>query len=135
MSAKLLFVLLLLSALFVQSVGMADSTRLYRCEGANGQIEFRQDRCHDGRQQEIEIEDVKMGWDAPVYKVEVKKRKSASKTRRAAKSRAKKDEKCFKTRQRLESLNRKMRRGYKAGKGADLRHRRRQYEEYLDRFC
>ncbi len=135
MSVKSLALLLPLSALFSHTVAVADSTRLYRCEGEYGQVEFRQTPCIEGRQQEVEVENVLMGWDAPAVKVDVKKRKSAGKTRKVGNKSAKNDERCFKMRQRLDTLNRKLRRGYKAGQGADLKHRRRQYEEYLGRYC
>ncbi len=113
---------------------MADTTRIYRCEVDSGRVEFRQMPCRTGDQEILELEDVKMGWDAPVPKVEIKAKKSANKTRPA---RAKKvsAQSCFKKRQSLESVNRKLRRGYKAGQGVELRHRRRQYEDYLSRFC
>jgi hypothetical protein len=113
----------------------SQSTRLYRCEDGNGHVEFRQGLCPAGRQQEVEVEDVRMGWDAPAVEVKVKKRKAPAPSRKTAAGSAKLELKCFKSQQRLESVNRKLRRGYKAGQGADLRHRRRQYEEYLRRFC
>ncbi len=124
-----------LTWLMLQGNAGAETTRLYRCENEFGQIEFRQGLCSEGRQQEVQVEDVRMGWDAPAVKVEVKKPKSAARARKASASGQKKVERCFKTRQRLESLNRKMRQGYKAGQGADLRHKRRQYEAYLGQFC
>ena len=82
--------------------------------------------------------DVKVGWEAPSATVKIKKKKRKSKSRKNSSSRRSKDkmaEKCFKTEQKLETVNRKLRRGYKAGKGADLRHKRDQYEAYLSRFC
>lgn len=132
---------LLLAALFgLSGAGSADSTRVYRCTGEDGQVEFRQGPCVEGLQQELEIEDVEVGWEAPAATVERngRPRKTAAKKNRISSSRTdqkKREEKCLKTEQRLENINRKLRRGYKAGKGADLRHKRRQYEEYLDRLC
>ncbi len=139
-SHPLLLQSLLLPALFcLPCSGPADSTRIYRCTGEHGQVEFRQGPCVDGSsQQELEIEDVKVGWEAPAATVEVKKRSKKTEATKTSASRAnskKQEEKCFKVEQRLENTNRKLRRGYKAGKGADLRHKRRQYEEYLERFC
>jgi hypothetical protein len=136
----LLWQSLLLPALFCLSCpGFADITRVYRCTGEHGQVEFRQGPCVDGSsQQELEIEDVKVGWEAPAATVEVKKRPgktTAKKSSSPSGNSKKQEEKCLKTEQRLENINRKLRRGYKAGKGADLRHKRRQYEEYLDRLC
>ncbi len=130
--------LLLPALLCLPCAGFADSTRVYRCTGEHGQVEFRQRPCIDGSQQELEIEDIEVGWEAPAAKVEVKKRPRKTTTKKSGTSSAnnkKREEKCLKTEQKLENINRKLRRGYKAGKGADLRHKRRQYEEYLDRLC
>ena len=135
MSVQMFFTGLILFVSLIHGPAAADSTRLFRCENQHGQIEFRQGPCIEGRQQEVEVRDVRMGWDVPVYKVEVKKRKPAAKAKKGSNKNGKKKERCFKTRQRLDSVNRKLRRGYKAGQGADLRHKRRQYEEYLGQFC
>jgi len=139
-SHPLLLQSLLLPALFcLPCSGPADSTRVYRCTGEHGQVEFRQGPCVDGSsQQELEIEDVKVGWEAPAAAVEVKKRPgktTAKKSSTSSGNSKKREEQCLKTEQRLENINRKLRSGYKAGKGADLRHKRRQYEEYLERLC
>jgi hypothetical protein len=114
----------------------SDSTKVYRCVSAQGATEYRQRPCVSGTQEELEIEDAKVGWDAPAVTVESRPAKKVSKTRRSSRSaRDRQKERCFKTEQRLESLNRRLRKGYRAGRGADLRHRRRQYEAYLDEFC
>lgn len=100
-------------------------------------MEFRQGPCIKGTQKELEIVDVKVGWEAPSATVKISKKKRKSKTKRRSNSshKDKMAQKCFRTEQKLESVNRNLRRGYKAGKGADLRHKRRQYEAYLSRFC
>lgn len=128
----------LISALDYPDVVSAGSTRVYRCAAADGRVEFRQTPCAQGSQEELHIEDVKVGWDAPAVRVDPPKRKAKSgraKNSAAAKRKAKKADKCFKKEQNLETLNRRLRRGYKAGQGADLRHRRRQIEAYLNQFC
>ena len=80
-----------------------------------------------------------MGWEAPPATPQVKKKRSKTKStgssRSSRRSADKQAQKCFKTEQRLENVNRRLRRGYKASRGSDLRHARRQYEAYLDRFC
>lgn len=129
---------LLLPALVLPCAGFSDSTKVYRCTGEHGQVEFRQGRCVDGSQQELEIKDVEVGWEAPAAAVEVEKRPRKTIKRKSVASSGnskKREERCLKTEQKLENINRKLRRGYKAGKGADLRHKRRQHEEYLERFC
>ena len=116
----------------------ADSTLVFQCTLGDGRVEFRQTLCADGDQQELEIKDVKVGWEAPTATVKLTK-KSAKKARKSSGSSSRRKEKqakdCFKTEQKLENVNRRLRRGYKAGQGSDLRHKRRQYEAYLGRFC
>jgi len=126
----------MLGGLMFLGAGTAVAAKMYRCDDGNGGIEFRQSVCTEGRQREVEVRDVKMGWDAPIPEVRIKEKdKPKNRARKASKSRAKTDQQCFKKQQQLESVNRKLRSGYKAGKGADLRHRRRQYEDYLSKFC
>ncbi len=128
------FVGVLLSCLFTPVFAMADSTRIYRCETENGRVEFRQMPCRTGDQEILDVEDVRVGWDAPVPKVGTSLKKSVKKPK-PAKTKKASAQSCFKKRQRLESVNRTLRRGYKAGQGVELRHRRRQYEDYLSHFC
>lgn len=136
---RLCRVLLLLVLTGVATGCLADSTRVYRCTQDNGKVEFRQTSCADGSQQELEIKDVKVGWEAPTATVKLTKKRKTPKAKRASdasrRNREKQAKDCFKTEQKLENVNRKLRRGYKAGKGSDLRHQRRQYEAYLGRFC
>ena len=128
--------ILLLSILIcLPGTATPDSTRVYRCTGEDGRVEFRQGPCSDGVQQELEIEDVEVGWDAPAVEVKVKKRPKRSSRPSSSSNDKRLREKCLKKRQQLENVNRKLRRGYKAGQGADLRHKRRQHEEYLDQIC
>lgn len=118
---------------------LAESTKVFRCTREDGHMEFRQIPCREGSQQELEIEDVMVGWEAPAATVELSKKRAKPKSRKTSASSRRNKEKqakdCFKTEQRLENVNRKLRRGYKAGQGSDLRHQRRQYEAYLGRFC
>lgn len=121
-------------SLYAATGVQADAVRVYRCVGASGEIGFQQVPCRVGKEQVLHIEDVKVGWDAPVIQIEPRRKPKPVK-RPAGKKRKTSDKACFNKRQRLESVNRKLRRGYKAGQGADLRHRRRQYEAYLSRYC
>ncbi len=136
---KRLYSLLLTALLCLPWASFAGSTKVYRCTGEHGQVEFRQVPCVSGSQQELEFKDVEVGWEKPAAAGEVKKRPRKTTTKKSVASRGnsskKREEKCLKAEQRLETVNRKLRRGYKAGKGADLRHKRRQYEEYLERLC
>jgi hypothetical protein len=112
-------------------------TRVYRCESDSGEVSFSQRPCTEGEQSELQIEEVKSGWDAPVVPLpSLRQRKPPRRNAPVPrKTQSKIPEKCFKTRQRLEDVSRRLRRGYKPGRGDDLRHQRRQYEAYLSRFC
>ncbi len=116
------------------ALGLGQSTKVYRCERADGRIEFRQGPCLRGEQDELLINDVRTGWDAPVSKVKRETRK-AKRNKTKTSKKAVSDKTCFSKRQRLEAVNRKLRRGYKAGQGVKLRDRRREYEAFLSRFC
>jgi hypothetical protein len=122
---------------WVAEVPAGEGTTIYRCVSERGVPEFRQRPCAPGVAQErLEFEEVKVGWEAfaaPVRSAPVRRAPASRPVARRA--RAGQKERCFRTAQRLESVNRQLRRGYRAGRGADLRHRRRQYEAYLDEFC
>lgn len=128
------YLLTLLCALLTVPMAGAQTTKVFRCVGEFGRIEFRQGPCITGTQEELLLKDEPVGWEAPKHKVTIK-RKPTNSPKRVIKSSGKSAQQCFKTEQRLETVNRKLRRGYKAGKGADLRHKRRQYEAYLSQFC
>ena len=120
----------------------AATTTLYRCTTESGVVEFRQTQCPRGKAKQIRIEDVQTGWTAPEkMRIESpasevrkgKKRGESGGGKPSARDQA--AEKCFTKRQQLERVNRKLRAGYKAGQGTALRQRRRDYEDYLRRFC
>lgn len=123
---------------------LSADTSVYRCDTPDGVIEFSQLPCAEGaNEQEIFIQDRKTGWvpnDTPSRRTTKKtgkprnrKRKPAGADRAAAQAR--REERCWKKRQLLEGVNRKLRRGYKAGQGVKLRDRRRDFEAYIRKFC
>ena len=132
----------LLSWLFMAAPEAAET--VFRCTLADGRIEFSQYTCRDGVQEELQIEDRLVGWDAPrvALKTEQQSRSNKgqkSRNRRLAKAarreRERRDKNCWKKEQQVEKIQWRMRRGYKAGKGVELRRRRREYEAYLRKFC
>lgn len=124
------------------AVDLAAETTAYRCTGDDGKIEFRQGPCASGTEaEEIGIADRQTGWTPPAPMPEVTTRKE-QKARGGGESsseqdaaQAKRDDQCWNKRHQLDEVNWKLRRGYKPGKDVALRHKRRDYEEYIDRYC
>jgi len=134
--APLLLLLLLLLA------DTAADTNLYRCVASDGKVEFRQTFCAENTEErEVRVEDRKTGWEPAKTGVEKKARGSATPNKRKRKAknddadRSRQKEQCWEKRQLLETVSWKLRRGYKAGKGVELRHKRRAYEDYVSRYC
>jgi hypothetical protein len=131
------------SLVLALGANLAAETRVYRCTTPDGEIEFRQRPCADGAVgQEITIEDRKTGWTPP--KTEERRKIKGAGESRAGKRKARRrkgpdqtrrEEQCWKKRQLLDEVNWKLRRGYKAGKGVELRRRRRTFEDYIGRYC
>ena len=122
----------------------ADTVQVYRCRGDDGVVEFRQQYCDQGRQEEVRVDTTPSGWIPPRPTRENGREKRLANTRsasvrrderRAAEREQKQEKECWRTRKRLDKLQWRMRRGYKAGKGPALRRQRRDYEEYLRKFC
>lgn len=131
----------LLLLLLVAASTSAD-TIVYRCTTVDGAIEFSQFPCADGAsEQEVSVQDRKTGWvpsDTPSRQTTKKTGKSRNRKRKAAgadQTVARREEQCWKKRRLIEEVNRKLRRGYKAGQGVKLRDKRRDYEAYIREFC
>lgn len=141
LSAVLIPVAMLSALTFAGKAGA--ETAVYRCTTPSGKIEFRQQPCSEGsNEEEITIEDQKTGWEPGKTKLEgqgeeTKKKSSASKSdnKKRAEQAKKQADKCFDKRQQLEEVNWKLRAGYSASEGVKLRHKRRTYEEYLSHYC
>ena len=130
-------------SLLLVPVAAADET-LFRCTSPDGRIEFSQRPCGPGIQEELRIKDERVGWNAPraMPKAQPKprpgdrrkgqKRKSTKAVRR---KKARREKDCWKKERQVAKIRWRMRRGYKAGKGVELRRRRREYEAYLRKFC
>lgn len=122
--------------------GLYADTSVYRCTTLDGAVEFNQFPCADGAsEQEISIQDRKTGWvpsDTPRRQTTKKPGKSRNRKRKtsgADQAAARREKQCWNKRQLVEEVNRKLRRGYKAGQGVKLRDRRRGYEDYIRKFC
>jgi len=131
---------LLFAVLAVSSIRAPAGTTVYSCEDAEGRIEFRQQPCTpDVVENAVSIEDRRTGWVPPVEQP-----KAASSPRPAVGGRkasrqsaagSRQADRCWEKRRKLADVNRELRRGYKPSRGDKLRHRRRTYEAYIDRFC
>jgi len=129
-------VLLLFYSLLLQA-----APQLYRCVDAAGNSIFQQTVCVAGEQKVIEVVDTRVGWVPPkASKKSVKaSKKTSSKSVRLkaklAREKRKQDKLCWRAEQNLEQVERKLRRGYKAGAGDRLRAKQERHESYLREFC
>jgi len=113
------------------------SATLYRCPGVDGVPQFQQTRCAAGA--EVQLDDNALPWRGVTTPKKTKKRRTKKKRSKATKKVAQKkrasEAACWRAEKRRDKAARALRRGYKAGKGARLRQRRRDAEDYLRRFC
>ncbi len=133
-----------LLCLWQTPLGLADAVKVYRCRGEDGAVEFRQWHCEQGSQQEVRVDTTPSGWVPASVSPESKRTRRAGRSRsepasrggnRAAESKRKQEKECWRVKKRLDKLEWRMRRGYKAGKGPGMRRQRRDYEDYLRKFC
>lgn len=133
---SVLFCLILVSTLPTYA-----SPQLYRCIDGEGNIEFQQTHCLSGKQSTLSIKVPRVGWvppkvtkkvEKPTKRVTSKSTNAPAKKRRAQKKR---DKSCWKAQQKLEQVENKLRRGYKASEGTRLHSRQERQESYLRKFC
>ena len=130
--------------------GAADTTpnatraQVYRCQGPQGAIEFRQEPCPPGTQGEAAIiEDRPIGWSlvpegqSARQEPAPKSRKKAESKRRPAGASAeeRREQECRTKRQQVEDIDRRLRLGTSGRQGADLRRRRGRLEDFLYEQC
>jgi len=124
--------------LFAPAAGAA----IYRCDGAEGPV-FRDWPCSAGQRPETVTPQIAQGASLRASERQWLKRRGAERrNRRDAKiapARGREDKaqarRCWNKQQRLENVRARLRRGYKPSQGDRLRRLRRQYEDYLSRFC
>ncbi len=134
-----------------QATAQADAppkgVAVYRCRGAKGGIEFRDDPCPPGTQGEsLVVEDHPTGW-TPTPAPSASRSSTGQKAKAGTKAghgkgkgsaqsaRERQEEICRKKREQVEDLDRRLRLGATARKSTELRHRRRVYEDYLYTHC
>ncbi len=112
----------------------AQGVNVYRCD-KNGTIEFRQTPCGDGEGRPVQVKNSSSGLTPSEPGLRLKK--TSEKTDRVShkQSKAPNEKHCWKKRQQLERVERRLRAGYKASQYQRLHDRQREYEDYLRRFC
>lgn len=134
----------LLIALLASGASVPAETRVNRCVGPDGAVEFRQQAC-PGVGEEVVIEDRHTGWvpsggegvdddrARPPPGRDEAARKAAGAVTEAAERRQR--EQCWNKQRQLDSVSAKLRRGYAPAQGDDLRRKRRSLEDYVRQFC
>jgi len=116
-----------------------------RCQLPDGRVSFSDRPCQSGIQHVLELEDQKVGWEAPRTPLKIERKsqrerkqqsnRQAAALRVARKEKARKKKDCWKKKQKIERIQERLRRGYKAGQGRTMRYKRRELEDYLREFC
>jgi hypothetical protein len=131
-------VFFLLGVFFIGTVGVTyvgEAVELYRCT-RNGMIEFRQTACPDGEQAITEVTEQSGGISPiePGLRLEPTTSEQPD-SKQQTKQTTAVDERCWKTRQRLDWVERRLRAGYKPSQYEGLHRKQAEYDDYLKRFC
>ncbi|MBU0500572.1 MAG: hypothetical protein KJ558_13870 [Gammaproteobacteria bacterium] len=125
------------SFLIILSLALAFPVQaaIYRCETPAG-ASFQESPCAEGASTEIRVKDYRIGTRAlPKLDLGLDKVPRHRPRSYMQKARKQNDRACFSKRQQLETLQWKLRHGYKASAGEQMRQRRRQIEDYMRTFC
>lgn len=130
--------------------GDASAAQIYRCDGSQGEPTFSQTPC-GGTTESTRVAAPSRRTPAAGLRAGERawlrarqdSRGSRPKARTAAgeggverqKAPKKQAYQCLRKRRALDTLNARLRAGYKAGRGAGLHQRRQSYEDYLTAFC
>jgi len=131
--------------LLLMGFSTASAETVIRCYLPDGRVSFSDRPCQSGIQDELKFEDQKVGWEAPRTPLKIdrkskRERQQQAKRRAAAlrvarKEKARKEKDCWKKKQKIERIQERLRRGYKAGQGRTMRYKQRELEDYLRAFC
>jgi hypothetical protein len=121
------------------AVGQGSEVRaleLYRCTH-NGAVEFRQTACPEGHEEKTEVIEQSHGISPiePSLRLKDAPKQATVRPSKSLDKPSTETERCWKARQRLEGVERRLRAGYKASQYNGLHHKQAYYEEYLERFC
>ncbi len=128
------FLLLWLIAGWFAASG-SQALELYRCT-RNGVVEFRQTACPEGEQALTEVIEQSKGISPvePGLRLVEPKHETPPSAGKAQQPQAG-NERCWKTEQRLDWVERRLRAGYKPSQYEGLHRKQAEYEEFLKRFC
>ncbi len=132
-------VLSAISSPFFQSAQAG--VKMYRCQGEDGHIAFRQFACTSGSGERIVVESPKIGFKKPKAPKTnpVKREGERSAVTESPKAQAlnsdARQRRCWTARKKQERLQRQLRKGYRPAEGERLRSRRNEQDDYLRRFC
>jgi hypothetical protein len=126
--------IVLFFTLFCCLAAMAQDVGIYRCN-VDGAIEFRQTACEQGQENLQHVSNTSSGLTPSEPGLRLKKISEKAYTISSAKPRQASEMQCWKKRQRLQRVERRLRTGYRASEYQRLHDRRREYEDYLRRFC
>jgi len=139
------FISLVCSSLLLTCMLVESAETVVRCQLPDGRVSFSDRPCSSGIQDELTFEDQKVGWEAPRTPLKLERkskrerqqqsRRQAAALRAARKEKARKHKDCWKKRQKVERIQERLRRGYKAGQGRTLRYKQRELEAYIKEFC
>jgi hypothetical protein len=128
------FLRFLLCSVLASQCLTASAVTLYRCE-KNGVTEFRQTACPAGQERRIHVINSSSGLrpSEPGLRLKKMSEKTDKSSRKQPKAASEKP--CWRKRQQLDRVERRLRAGYKASEYQRLHDRQREYEAYLRRFC
>lgn len=122
------------------SWSMAGSAAVYRCRDSDGGVLYQRAPCAGGS--EVELDTRTTEWvAAPTIRHGGRPDRSATRDRqaaalsRAAQAKARQEKACWRAEQRIDRIDRTLRKGYKPARGERLRQQRREQQAYLRRFC
>jgi hypothetical protein len=114
---------------------------VYRCEMDDGHISYQQIPCN-AQSEPLELREqhngetgLRAGEKALLKRYADKDSKRRRKADDRPKKKARPDRACWQKREQLEALRAQLRRGYRVGKGGELRRKQDRYEDYLRQFC
>ena len=120
-------------------MGEAQAASIFRCIDTRGHIEFRQTACAAGGGQRLRVRVPKIGWLKPKPPTVITNEQRGvseepTQTRGAAATPSDR-RRCWQAEQRLQRIQRQLRKGYKSAQGERLRQQRREQEDFRRRFC
>ncbi len=126
--------LLPLDLAWVASLSAGDGTTFYRCT-IEGRVEFRQTACEAGEETVQQVVNGSSGIYPAEPALRLKTPSEKADTISSKRTRETDEKACWKRRQQLEQVERRLRAGYRPSQYQRLHERQREYESYLRSYC